>query len=301
MTTTLSRLCPNCSAPLRQGTALCSTCGHRSRDDVQLTAGQGGLDPERELPPGPATSTLLYICADRIVPKATARHRLGPLISWAATLSMLAFFVALEARGGFAPPEWVVLLVFAAFVVLACGERVFPKATAHLSGARAELPCSSRAVLKRPLAATLLAAAFWSLREQGLIALELSASAFRLPGRNSFQVRVTRRGQARLGGLEGAIMHHLSTNLSDSVTDIVRRWLGTPGPDPWKQVVEVAADDVRRHRFHCAQMAQLDETGNDVIMHWQDFRTREIPLSTALLDACIRALGSNKEIAPDVD
>lgn len=190
-----------------------------------------------------------------------------------------------------------------------------------------EVPCKNVQVQLEELSGSLFAAAFWSLREQGVVGLE-AFRARRMLVIPTTRVRVSRLGQAERPGLEGEILKTLDDKRDDHVYDLIRRWFGSDSSSPGWDVLQVAVQEavdlgyidrveVDKGRGavtgfflgkseiklepHCEKISTLEERFNDFASRWQTFQTSEAALYGTLMDQCKKAINSRTESDNDYD
>ena len=190
-------------------------------------------------------------------------------------------------------------------------DRIVPRDTAWTTGV--EVPCAGVKVQRRPLAALMFAAAFFSLRQQGLVELSLGTRrALFVPNQ---AVNVTGVAGAERPALEGAVLAHLTATTEDHVYEIIRRWFRTSAADPWHSVIEQGVQEaaaleylvsVDAHRGRvgawllgetkrtgaCDRIAALAGDYEEFAAHWQRFCRSERELCRPLMSECERAIRS---------
>lgn len=168
------------------------------------------------------------------------------------------------------------------------------------------------------LAATIFAAAFWALRDEGLITLEAIKKKvlFVFP---STSVRVTVRAPQERAGLEGAILALCGSMTGPiDVHGVVRAWYGEDVSTPYQMacgqmqaeavqvgcLVEVAAQrglvaGLVRGRTNLdpvpERIADLDEQARNAIAWWRRAQAEEPLLFKQLLGACRNAIASRSK------
>lgn len=200
------------------------------------------------------------------------------------------------------------------------GDQVAPKDKALTEGV--EVPCRGSKVQKRPLAAAMFAAAFFALREQGIVTLEVQQKKVLFV--KTKKVVVTRTGADAGGrpGLEGAVLAGLGNEASATVSDIIRKWFGEDVVSPWSDVIGVAVEEameagcfeaveVERGRVarkllgstkvqpNCDRIAGLAGAFDAFLARWQEFEAGEGDLYRELLDDCAGAIKSRVEASDD--
>jgi hypothetical protein len=175
------------------------------------------------------------------------------------------------------------------------------------------------------LAPMMFAGALWSLREAGLVALELQSKK-RLGLIPTTKVVVRRAGDAVRPGLEGVVLETLLDSGDDDVKDLIRRWFGSDVESPHHDVVAVEIEeairagllarvetDAGRGRVlstllgstkvsvepQCDRIATVEGV-DDLLARWQHFAATEPDLHTELVERCGKAITSRTE-ADDVD
>jgi hypothetical protein len=190
-----------------------------------------------------------------------------------------------------------------------CADRFVSKHSVFLK--ETSIPCSQVSVQRAELAVQLLSSAFWSLREQALIQLELiergtSRRIFRHP-----EVRLGSSRRVERPGLEGALILNLEDG--ETVHEAVCRWAKLGSTDPWHDViaecvkeavaaglireVDVAGSGLTKFLGHqvglepdCGRIEALYDRGQELASAWREFQTREKPLHDGLAGQCRRAL-----------
>jgi hypothetical protein len=106
------------------------------------------------------------------------------------------------------------------------------------------VPCSDNKVPTEDLVVLLFASALWSLRRQGLVALDAvpaEGNGGLLHAHHLGSVVVTPLASAERSGLEGAILRNLQG--SEPITEVICRWSEPLSADPWHDVLEAAIDE----------------------------------------------------------
>ena len=168
------------------------------------------------------------------------------------------------------------------------------------------------------LAATIVAAAFWRLREDGLIALDVIKKKilFVIP---ATEVRATLLATGGRGGLEGDLLTILGTMQGQgAVSQVVRAWFGEDIPDPHLRVCRQMDGEALQAGCYVERSAErglvaglikgqttlepmaeriaaCDEQAREVIAWWQQARTAEPLLFKEVFNACGNAVTSRKE------
>jgi hypothetical protein len=178
------------------------------------------------------------------------------------------------------------------------------------------IPCSKVRVQRGELAVRLLSSAFWSLRQQGLIQMELAESRsarriFRRP-----EVRLVPLKRVERPGLEGAVIANLEDK--DTAHDVICRWSDLGSMDPWHDViaevvkeavaiglireVEVAGGmltkllgDSMGLEPDCDRIAAFRNRFEELASSWREFQGREKPLHDGLTAQCKRSLAACTE------
>lgn len=188
-----------------------------------------------------------------------------------------------------------------------------------------DVPCKGVKVQLEELAGGLFAASFWSLREQGAVALERTRTR-RMLLIPATRVRVARLGRPERGGLEGEILKILEDE--DHVYDLIRRWFGSDSRSPQWDVlqatmreavdlgyIERTETDTGRGTItgfflgktevkfepRCEKISTLEARFDDFASRWRAFRSSESELYEALMDQCKKAIGSRTESDNDYD
>lgn len=170
------------------------------------------------------------------------------------------------------------------------------------------VPCKEVKVQMKKLATTQFAAAFWSLREQGVVSLE----TFQKKGflRTSTKVRVRPLGSAQRPILEGAVLSALSGTGEDTAHDVVYRWYESDRLNPWQMALEVAVEEAVAQGYverasvglggavmnmlsygknltpRCDRIVSLEGEANALVSRWESFQTLEAELYAKLFDEC---------------
>jgi hypothetical protein len=193
-------------------------------------------------------------------------------------------------------------------VAYLCADRFVPKHSVLLE--ETSIPCSKVSVQRGELAVQLLSSAFWSLREQALVHLELiergTSRRIRHP-----EVRLGSSRRVERPGLEGALILNLEDG--ETVHDVICRWAKVGSTDPWHDViaecvkeavavglireVDVAGRGLMKFLGHqvglepdCSRIAALYNRGQELASAWREFQRREKPLHDGLAGQCRRAL-----------
>jgi hypothetical protein len=187
------------------------------------------------------------------------------------------------------------------------------------------VPCSKIRVNPVDLAGIVLPVAFWSLREQGAVALELapmkrrrraSRAWFRnlvsAVGLSEPEVRVQTvfswRGDVEAFTLEGAILDELRREGKSydrdqewrSVFLVVSALFGLLGPaNPWRKVVDITARSAAVAGFtDCGARAEVRENFEELLAQWNRFKVDESLLHYQVAKKCTYAL-SGASLARD--
>jgi hypothetical protein len=173
------------------------------------------------------------------------------------------------------------------------------------------IPCTHEWVPTQPLAVLLFASAFWSLRNRGLIAMEVDGNSSNGLIAHHQDVSVRRLASESRPGLEGAVMDHLEDE--GTLCDVVCRWSGDGSTDPWHDTVheevaealewgylrEVPNNGGVIARFlwreselepNCGRIRSLEAEFGHFSTEWSRFRDREAPLHDRLNAECMRSL-----------
>ena len=188
-------------------------------------------------------------------------------------------------------------------------DRLLPPRTGRSHGIH--VPCTNEHVQLESLAILLFSAAFWSLREQGLIALHVvEHPSARWPVHHS-DVSLERLDGATRPGLEGAVMENLGGEAT--LCDVVYGWSSQHTNNPWHDVIQEVVDEaliagylhsasentgvLGRLLGHgtelesdCSKIADVEEDFSRFHELWRDFRANESPLCEHLTSECKRAL-----------
>jgi hypothetical protein len=183
------------------------------------------------------------------------------------------------------------------------------------------VPCKGAMVEQVALAETLLAVAFWSLREQGVVALQPCASRKMLlvP---STAVRVSLCPDARAAatlavshqekpvGLEAAIRNALvQGHEGEDVHAVIRAVAAGGDENPHAMFIHRAAWEAtvvgllqfgtQGHHLpgdlDCARVAALEARADEVLARWRDFQSSEPVLHLALVKSCASGLKSLRQ------
>lgn len=203
------------------------------------------------------------------------------------------------------PPTPSLLLYFFA-------DRVLPKA---MLGTKA--PLGDVNVSTGNLAREVFAAAFWNLRESGLIRLDVIRQKVLFVNTTSLQV--VRTGQGTRDSLEGAILRQLTGDPKrDTVKAIVMRWYGKDVPNPdsipvaWAEsegVTKGFIDVVDAHRNVVAatflgktnripnreKIITLEPAFSQVFSRWQAFKAHEAELAKQLVHDVSSGISARRE------
>ena len=174
------------------------------------------------------------------------------------------------------------------------------------------VPCSTQCVHTQSLAVLLFSAAFWSLREQALIELNIvEHPSTRWPVHHHHDVNLKRLDRASRPGLEGAVMESLEDETT--LCDVVYRWSDKHSNNPWHDVIEeetaeaLAAGYLKPASENTGVLARLIGHGNELdsdcskiaglegkfsSFHesWGDFRENESPVYEHVTTECKKAL-----------
>jgi hypothetical protein len=188
-----------------------------------------------------------------------------------------------------------------------------------------EVPCRGTHVPRGALGNTLMACAFWALREQGAVTLAVVPRQL-LGVRRSPRVAVGHSRSGQYPGLEGGIEAVLASGAQRHVHEAVHEYLGRHSDSPWAQVVaDVVAEAVRlgvvhrddrdvhrgriagalrgraivTHTPHCDRVAMLEPEAQEVHARWVAFQQSEPELHEALLDQCSKGFRSRRNKKSD--
>ena len=193
-------------------------------------------------------------------------------------------------------------------------DRIVPKHPKLVEGT--SIPCTEARVQTGALAVRLLASAFWSLRQQGVIEIEVAESR---PARRMLRrpdVRVSPLKRAERPGLEGTVLASLEDR--ETVHDVICRWSELGSTDPWHDVVaEVVGEAVANGLIRevegtggvltkllgdsvglepvCGRIAALEGRFQQLDSSWLEFRGREKALHDGLTGQCKRSLAACTE------
>lgn len=197
-----------------------------------------------------------------------------------------------------------------------------PKGWRHVGVA---VPCRDVEVRADQLASSMFAAALWSLREAGVLQLELSK-------RKKMLVMPTTRVAVRLTadpgqrpGLEGAVLEALrkAKPKDDHVDALIRAWFGSDEKDPHSTVSGVEVEEAITQGLiqrvetdagrgmivaklmmgntkvslepQCERIAGLEGASAQFRDRWQRFAADETPLRDTLLAECTSAINTRVE------
>jgi hypothetical protein len=178
------------------------------------------------------------------------------------------------------------------------------------------IPCSKVRVQRGELVVRLLSSAFWSLRQQGLIHMELVESRsprriFRRP-----EVRLVTLKRVERPGLEGALIANLEDE--DTAHEVICRWSELGSTDPRHDVIaEVVKEAVAMGLIRevegaggvltrllgdrvglepdCDRIAAFQNRFQELASSWREFQGREKPLHDGLTGQCKRSLAACTE------
>jgi hypothetical protein len=188
-------------------------------------------------------------------------------------------------------------------------DRIVPKHAPLVDGT--SVPCTEVRVQKGALAVRLLSSAFWSLRQQGVIEIEVAESR---PSRRMVrrpELRVAPLKRVERPGLEGAVLAGLEDR--ETVHDVICRWSEAGSTDPWHDVLaEVVREAVANGLILevepaggvltkllgdsvglepvCDRIAELEPRFQRVNSSWLEFQGREKALHDGLTGQCKKSL-----------
>jgi hypothetical protein len=203
----------------------------------------------------------------------------------------------------------------ASTLVYLCAGKVLPTYTAgalSFTTFPTPVPCTAVVVDTGLLGATLLAVAFWSLREQKLVALDGGEGAGAL-GRQADRIQVRRQGMEKRRGLEQRLLETLAKDGDGAILDVVPRAIGSSHAVPGGVVAGFAVQEaaalgygqasgglgrvfrdwlMNRASFtpDCPRIATLQAPLDAFLARWQRFRTAEAALYERLMTDCRGAL-----------
>ena len=190
------------------------------------------------------------------------------------------------------------------------------------------VPCQNAVVNLHALALSLLSIAFWSLREQGLIAMQTSAPKGLILSHTPVSVRLLR--PAQLTGLENNLLQVMQWARTEiGVDDVVSHYLEKDSDSPDGGIIE----RMKEHAIHlnygmrpasketdtgkrrwiqfdfsssrepnflpdCQRILVLVSPAQNLQRRWQQFMTGEPALYNALINQSQRAI-SRRTTAPD--
>jgi hypothetical protein len=188
-------------------------------------------------------------------------------------------------------------------------DRIVPKHAPLVEGT--SVPCTEVRVQKGALAVRLLSSAFWSLRQQGVIEIEVAESrpARRMLRRPDLRASPLRRVERP--GLEGAVLAALKDR--EMVHDVICRWSEVGSTDPWHDVLaEVVREAVANGLIRevepaggvltkllgdsvglepvCRRIAGLEPRFQQLNSSWLEFQGREKALHDGLTGQCKKSL-----------
>lgn len=182
-----------------------------------------------------------------------------------------------------------------------------------------ELPCSGQKVQTKPLASTLLAVAFWGMRETGAAALEPFERKRLFMRQQRIRVNRLAPGPSGAVGIEdGLLAVVVNDRDGNAIDDLVWRWLERDSVDPHKAVVEKVVHalagggyyrivDAERGRIAgavlgktklapvCERITGLAGAFEQVAAAWHAFQEREPDVHRQLRESCERGIGSRRE------
>lgn len=181
------------------------------------------------------------------------------------------------------------------------------------------LPGKEMSVNLGELAATLFAVAFWNLRENGLLQLNVAK------GKVLFifsvtRVDITAPQRVARPGLEGELLAQIG-DAGDDVAAVIKRWYGRDLPNPYATIVEHVAAEAAGYldtvdvcpravsnaegeatpEPNAAALAAIAGPFAECEARWQGFKAAEATLYTALINACKRAIFARRESDRDDD
>jgi hypothetical protein len=188
-------------------------------------------------------------------------------------------------------------------------DRIVPKHPMLVEGT--SIPCTEVRVQKGALAVRLLSSAFWSLRQQGVIQIEVAESRAARRMLRRPDVRVAPLKRAERPGLEGTVLASLEDR--ETVHDVVCRWSELGSTDPWHDVIaEVVREAVASGLIReveaaggvltkllgdsvglepdCDRITALEPRFRQLDSSWVEFQGREKALHDGLTGQCKRSL-----------
>jgi hypothetical protein len=190
------------------------------------------------------------------------------------------------------------------------------------------VPCQNATVNLKALALSLISIALWSLREQGLISIQLVAAKGLVFSHTPVSVRFVRAAQ--LMGLENNLLQVIQWAKTDiNVDDVVYHYLEQDLSSPNSEIIE----KIEKHAIHlgydtgpapkvpetgkrpwiqlhfggskepdflpdCERIMAVSSQAQNLQARWQQFVTGEATLYNALMNQCQRAV-SRRTIAAD--
>jgi hypothetical protein len=180
----------------------------------------------------------------------------------------------------------------------------------------AKVPSTGAKVKMRELTSTALAAALWSLRRDGLVAL--APAREKKLFRAVDCIKVTLQRQEAVSGLAGEIVNVLAAGEAVSVTDAVKRWFGGLHADPDRRVlngigrelVELGYAEAEESRGkllaksmltmdvfkpRCERVPDARPAFDAFAAQWNDFRSSEPAFHDALVKECGKGISASKD------
>ena len=196
------------------------------------------------------------------------------------------------------------------------GDQVAPPDKALTVGV--QVPCKELKVQRKPLTASMFAAAFFNLREQGVVGLEVVQKKVLFV--KTTKVIVSRLQSGDRPGLEGAVVQN--TAGGESVKDIIRSWYRRDVTDPWRLVIDEAVSEAVAQGYFegtdagrgkiagavlgntnmtpvCEKIAPLEGEFDKFLSGWNAFQTSEPDLYRELVDDSAGAIASRVESTDD--
>ena len=188
-------------------------------------------------------------------------------------------------------------------------DRIVPKHPMLVEGT--SIPCTEVRVQKGALAVRLLASAFWSLRQQGVVEIEVAESPQARTMLRRPHVRIAPVERVERPGLEGAVLASLEGR--ETVHDVICRWAEVGSTDPWHDVIaEVVREAVANGLIReveaaggvltkllgdsvglepaCDRIAALESRFQQLDSSWVEFQRREKVLHDGLAGQCKSSL-----------
>lgn len=182
----------------------------------------------------------------------------------------------------------------------------------YAATAGTKAPSQDIQVATGPLAATILAVAFWDLQQQGSIRLEVVPTKRLFGLMKGSELEASLLDQREISGLEGELLRVWIEHPGASVHEVIQWWFGGKVSDPWQIVVGYERENAVRSGYlmpsgeadsdthpNRNRITTLQARADELVREWNGFKTANSVLFQAVYKACNGALFSCKASTDD--